>query len=240
MIARACRAGIALAVFLAAAGPGLAASPPGHKPGRGSIGAAIGGSMFTADGDYSEGAKARFWFSAHFRYVFTPWLRGQFTPGYTWSSYDASPAPFTDLNFPEDQTKAEYLTQIVPATVQLQYTTLRGAWLYHAGAGGGLYRVWVENRRKVLKDPATYELHRAVYPGLTGEIGAAYYFKERPDVSVDVTTGADWVFAEDDEAFVSGWNSFILVNHLRVGINYHFDVGSAAASAESAPEVPAP
>ena len=61
-----------------------------------------------------------------------------------------------EANFPADVTKENMLTLVLPVSAQLQYTQKRGAWLYHLGAGPGLYRVWVENRRKVLKDPLNY------------------------------------------------------------------------------------
>jgi hypothetical protein len=135
----------------------------GPAPGRGGIGGQIGGGLITGQGDYSAGAQARFSFTGHWRYVMTPWIRWQISPGFMWAGYDENePAPYRDLNFPDDSTKAEYLTNLVPVSAQLQFTHKRGPWLYYAGAGPGVYRVWIENRRKVLKDPQTFKLHHGL------------------------------------------------------------------------------
>ena len=224
MSKRACCVGIAWIVMLTAASVCLAADPPGNRPGRGSI----GGSMFPADADYSEGASPRFWFSAHFRYVFTPSWRAQVTPGFTWAGYGDEPLPFSDINFPADKNKSKVLTLVLPAEVQLQYTRLRGNWLYHLGGGGGLYRVWIENRRKVLKDPASLKLHRGVYPGVSAELGVAHFLKEHANIAIEAAVGGDWIFALREKQFPSGFDSFLLVSHVRVGTSYYFDLNRPA------------
>ena len=203
---------------------GTTASPDsGAAPGRGGIGGMIGGGQIFTDGDYSEGAQPRFAFAGYFRYVFNGWLRLQISPGYTWTAYKSStPIPFTDPNFAADSTKDEVVTQLVPVTAQLQYLKRSGKWLYHAGLGPGLYRVWITNRRKVLKDPVTLELHRGVYWGVGGQIGAERFLEALPNTSVEVNASSNWVFAEDDDRFVSGYNSFLGNVAIKVGMNYYW------------------
>jgi hypothetical protein len=230
MIRRAWFAGIAWVALLASASVCAAADEIGNRGGRGSIGGSIGGSLFTADADYSAGASPRFWFAGQFRYVFSPRLRAQFSPGFTWAGYSKDePLPLTDPRFPEDKTKEHVLSLLMPSVVQLQYTVPRGLWLYHAGAGGGLYRVWVENHRRVLKDPTTYDLHRGLYPGVSGEVGAALFLKDRPNLALEWAAGGDWIFAERDEQFPGGFNSFLLMTHVRFGASYYFDLMRPAA-----------
>lgn len=207
---------------------------PNYSPGRGSIGGQFGISTFRLDrwfgeswfGDYSEGAKNRFAFGASFRYVATPWLRFQVSPGLSWAGYHAEiPAPFDDVRFPDDHDKGDWLAIMVPISLQAQGVVRRGRMLYHVGAGPGLYRVWVQNHREVLKDPVTLRLHRALYPGASGELGVERFMTELSSTSVELTLAGHLAFSEDDEAFVSGLNSNALALELKVGLHYYFDTG---------------
>lgn len=233
MNARVRWATVAFAMLLAV--PGLAAeSGPdtsrvrtGSAPGRGGVGGMIGGSYFYAADDYSQGALPRFDFSGHYRYTFSPGLRAQVSPGFTWAAYSKNePPPFVDPAFPSDATKEHYLTQLVAVSVQLQLTTGRRPWLYYLGAGPGLYRVWVQDHRKVLRDPdpGSLVLHRDVYWGFTAEIGVERFLKALPSTSVEFSFVSHYVMAEDAQKFPSGWNSTIGVAALRVGVNYYFDL----------------
>jgi len=222
-------AGIALFAVLATASPCLAAV--GMAPGRGAIGGQIGGSFFWSDADYSEGAQARFAFSGHFRYVVNSRLRWQISPGFTWAGYSSStPIAVYDGRHPEDTNKSNNLTLLLPVSFQLQYLHHHGKWHYHLGAGPGFYRVWVENHREVLPDPVTLVLHRKIHPGLTGEFGVERFIKQLPSTSVEATTTTHWVFAQDDEAFPSGYNSFLAATEIRVGANYYFDMSRLSKS----------
>jgi hypothetical protein len=216
-------AGIALLAVLAAASPCLAGV--GMGAGRGAIGGQLGGSFFWADGDYSEGAKARFAFSGHFRYVLNKSLRWQISPGFTWSGYSSSvEQPVPDGRHPENSDKSSNLTLLLPMTFQLQYLYHTKKWHYHLGAGPGFYRVWIENHREVLPDPVTFVLHQKVHPGVTGEFGVERFLKQLPSTSVEATTVTHWVFAQDDEAYPSGYNSFLAATEIRIGANYYFDM----------------
>jgi hypothetical protein len=203
--------------------------------GIGSMGGSLGVSAFIADADYSSRRNAdgtfgdtdvreRFSFAATFRYGMTSSLRWQISPGYTWTGYtEDSPIPFTDPNFPADATKEKMLTQVLPVTAQLQWVVQRGGWLYHIGSGPGVYRVWVQNRRKVLKDPVSKKLHRGFYPGASGELGASRALKGLPGTELEFSLGGHWIFAERDEQFPSGFNSFLSFLDARVGLHYTFD-----------------
>lgn len=213
-----------------------AAPDSGATPGRAAIGAALGVSQFIADADYSEGAQPRLAFAGVFRYVMTPGWRLQIAVGHTWTAYEqATPEPFEDPNFPADSTKDEYLTQLVPASLQIQYLMKRGNWVYHAGVGPGLYRVWVQNRRKVLKDPVSLDLHRGVYTGMSGQIGAERFLVNLPSTSVEFTAAGHWVFAQRDEQFPSGYNSFLANIDLKVGVNYYFTLPSGRTGSTAPP-----
>jgi hypothetical protein len=204
-----------------------------HPPA--SIGGMVGGAGMFADGDYSNtrtptgeygdrDAAARFAFAANFRYSFNHWLRWQVSPGFFWVGYDhTSPLPFQDVNNPDDTTKEKVLTLVLPVSAQLQWTPRRGPWIYHVGAGPGVYRVWVENRRKVIKDPVTKVNHKGFYPGVSGQIGVERFLKASTSTALELSVAGHWAFADRPEQFPSGFNSALLGVEIRVGANYHFD-----------------
>ena len=216
-------AGIALLAVLAVAPPCLAAA--GMGPGRGAIGGQLGGSLFWADGDYSEGAKPRLAFSGHYRYVMNNRFRWQVGPGFTWSGYSGSVAmPVPDGHYPQDVAKRTNLTLLLPVTFQLQYLVHTKKWHYHVGAGPGVYRVWIENRRILLLDPVTFEKHRNLFAGVTGEVGAERFLRQLPSTSVEACVATHWVFADGNGKFPTGYNSFLAATELRIGANYYFDM----------------
>jgi hypothetical protein len=208
--------------------PAPAAKPAvvmGAVPRTGSIGGMFGASAFYASGDYVKGAQPRMAFNASFRYTVTPWLRWQFSPGFAWAAYSHDePAPFIDPAYPDQKDKEDHLTLVLPVTFQLHLLKPSGQWLYHVGGGPGLYRVWLENHRKVVKDPVTLEIHRQVYPGFSVEVGAAKYLKSLPAVSVEGAVTSHYVFSEDKKMFPSGYNTAVGVVEVRVGANYHFSL----------------
>jgi hypothetical protein len=205
---------------------------PAYKPGQGGIGGQLGGSYFGVDrmfgaewfGDYSRGATPRFSFAGQFRYVHSRHWRWQVSPGFTWTAYKpGTTIPPTDLDAPDDGVKDNVLVLLLPTTAQIQYVVKRGQWLYHAGAGPGVYRVWVENRRSVYADPRTFRLHRGPYPGGSIEFGAERFLKSITTTSIEVTWVSHLVLAQRAEQFPSGYNSNLMATELRIGLNYYFD-----------------
>jgi hypothetical protein len=226
-------ASIAVWAMLAVASPCLAGE--GMSPGRGAIGGQIGISRFWADGDYSEGASSRPAFSGHYRYVVSHRFRWQISPGFTWSGYSSQvPMPVPDGNFPEDVTKNTNLVLLLPMTFEIQYMMHTKKWHYHVGAGPGAYRVWIENERIPLVDPVTFSRHQGVYAGFTGEIGVERFTRALPSTSVEACVVTHWVFAQRDEQFVSGYNSFIAATEIRIGANYYFDMSRLAGRKSTA------
>ncbi|MEO5987614.1 MAG: hypothetical protein ABIU54_09170 [Candidatus Eisenbacteria bacterium] len=196
----------------------------GAVPGRGSVGGQVGVSSFLAEKDYSQGALPRMSFSGHFRYVINKGLRWQVSPYFTWSAYKVdAPLPFTDINFPADRTKDHFLTQIVGASSQLQFTGGKGAWRHHIGAGPAIYRVVVQNRRKVVKDPVTFRLHQGTYLGATAEFGIERFLKGLANTSLEWTAAYQGAFAKRDEQFPSGFNGSVHAFELRFGAHYYYD-----------------
>lgn len=219
----------------------------GLARGKGAIGVQMGASLFRADrilgsswfADYSSGAQGRLAFQAHWRYSVNSWLRWQVAPGFTWSAYTGDArAPFADPNFPADSTKGEYLTLMLPVSAQLQVTMRSGWWVYHVGAGPGIYRVWVENHRKVLKDPVSLKLHRGLYPGGSAEIGVERFLKGMPSTSLEFTIAGHLAVSRNDDDFPSGFNSNAMAIEARFGASYYFEPGDRKKTSTAGPKLP--
>lgn len=196
----------------------------GYRPGRGAIGGQIGGSSFLSEGDYSAGAQARLAFAGQFRYVSTPSLRWQVTPYFAWAHYkNDEPMPFQDPQFPTDATKDRVLTLVAGANAQIQWVFGGDPWRWHVGAGPAVYRVVVENRRKVLRDPATNRLHQGAYLGAAAEIGVERFLKALPNTSLEATLGAHSAFAKRSDQFPSGFDGQPVIVDLRLGGHYYYD-----------------
>jgi hypothetical protein len=237
---------VAVVSMLAVASACLGAES-GYYARRGGIGGQLGVSTFRLDrtlgqswfGDYSDGAKNRFAFSAQFRYVVSPHLRLQVSPGLAWAGYMGDvPVPMRDVRFPDDRYKGAWLTVMVPVSVQGQAVFRRGDWLYHVGAGPGLYRVWVQNHREVVKDPVTFRLHRGLYLGGSGQLGVERFLKELNSTSIEMTLASHLALAVRDDRFVSGLNSNVLAVELRIGANYYFDTGGKKKKSPEEPVSP--
>jgi len=244
MIARIGRMSVVLAMLVAAS-PCLAADP-GLQPGKGGVGAQTGLSTFRFDralgsdwfGDYSSDALTRFAFSGQFRYVVNPWLRWQVSPGFTWAAYKHDvPAPFPDLNFPGETVKDHYLTLLLPVSAQAQWYFMSGKnegggpkWVYHVGAGPGIYRVWVENHRKVLKDPVSLKLHRKLHFGGSAQLGVERFLTALPSTSIEASLGAHLALAQHDD-YVSGIDSNLMAVEFKIGTTYYFAFGEKKKTA---------
>src|SRR2546428_11728107 len=101
----------------------------------------------------------------------------------------------------------------------------REQWPYYVGAGTGVCRVWVENRREVVKDPVTLRRHRGLYAGASGQLGVERFLKVLPSTSIEVSAGGDPALTRPDEQVPSGFDSQLLALYGRVGGNYQLRPG---------------
>ena len=209
----------------AAAKP-VAPAPRGDQPGFGGVGAMLGLGYVPGYQDYSKYAQVRMSFSASWRYNISHSWRWQISPGFVWTGYSqhSNPAPFQDPNFPTDPYKDDYLTLILPISAQIQWVHRGRSLMWHAGLGPGAYRVWVENHRKVVPDPVTFDHHKGIYWGGSAEVGFEHFFKALPTTSLEVTLDGHYMDAKRDDQFPSGFNSAALAMGLRAGANYYFSL----------------
>ncbi|HUK63112.1 MAG TPA: hypothetical protein VLV15_07260, partial [Dongiaceae bacterium] len=175
-------------------------------------------------GNYAEGAQPRLSLAGSFRYVVNPRWRWQVSPYFTWNAYrTGSTLPFVDMNFPTERTKDFMLTQLAGANAQVQFTRTRGATVWHAGGGPAVYRVVLQNHRKVLKDPLTDRLHQGTYIGATGEVGVEHFLHSLTTTSLEWTAAYQWAYARRDDQFLSGFDANPGAFEIRFGGHYYFD-----------------
>lgn len=231
MIRRVRLAGVAVVLLLVSAPVVRAqtpdtttAKPIGARPGRGAAGAQAGTSYFVAEGDYSEGAQPRLSFAGHFRYLMSGGWQWQVSPYFTWSAYAVgTDAPFADPNFPTETDKDNHLTQVVGGSAQIQKAFGKGRTRWHVGAGPALYRVMVQNHRKVLRDPVTNERHQGLYFGATAEVGVERFLHKLNNTSLEWTLAWQNAFSKDADAFPMGYKGSVSAVELRFGAHYYFD-----------------
>jgi hypothetical protein len=231
MIHRVRLAGVAVVLLLASASLVHAQSPDttaakhaGSRPGRGAVGMQAGMTYFFAEKDYSDGAQPRLSFAGRFRYVINEGWQWQVSPYFTWSAYAVgTAAPFRDPNFPAEVDKDFNLTQVVGANGQIQKAWGEGRTRWHLGAGPAVYRVVVQNHRKVLKDPRTDRLHQGAYLGATAELGAERFLRSLANTSLEYTLAWHTALARRDDQFPSGYNGSVSAIEFRFGAQYYFD-----------------
>lgn len=200
------------------------AARSGARPGRGSIGAQLGGAYIVSGEDYAKNAQPRFSFAGSFRYVVSPGWRWQVSPYYAWNAYAADLArPINDLNYQGVPIQDVVLTQIVGGNGQIQRSGGSGTMKWHIGAGPAIYRVVVQNHRRVVKDPATRAIHQGTYLGATVEAGFERFLRSQPNVSLEWTAAYQTAFARNDKLFPSGFSSEPGAVEIRFGGHYYFD-----------------
>ena len=176
--------------------------------------------------DYSKYAQVRMSFSANWRYNLSRSLaladqpRTSSGPGY---SKHSNPAPFQDPNFPADPYKDDYLTLVLPISAQIQWVHRGRSLVWHLGAGPGAYRVWVENHRKVVPDPVTFDHHKGIYWGGSAELGFEHFFKSLPTTSSEVTLDSTTSTPSATISSPPGSTAPDWRSGLRVGANYYFE-----------------
>jgi hypothetical protein len=197
---------------------------PAARPGRGAVGGEIGGSWILAGDDYAKHAQPRLSFLGSFRYVISPHWRWQVSPYFTWAAYrTGTPLPFVDGRFPEDTTRDNVLTQVAGGNGQLQLMGGSKKWIWHLGGGPALYRVVVQNRRRVLMDPHTERLHQGTYLGATAEWGIEHFLGSLPNTSLEWTVAYQSAFARRDAQFIEGFNGTPQAVEFRFGGHYYYD-----------------
>lgn len=192
--------------------------------GRGSIGGQAGLLWLIAGGDFSKGAQPRLSFSGHFRYMISPAWRWQVSPYFGWNAYrTGEPAPYPDLNHPADVDKDHMITEIAGGAAQLQRVSAHGRTRWHVGVGPAVYRIVVEDQRKVSADPLSLERHHTTHLGATAELGWERFMKALPNTSVEWTFAYQTAFAADKTKFPSGWNDSPGGVEFRLGAHYYYN-----------------
>jgi len=228
-----------IALATACAGVAFAADTTpvkGPAPGRAGIGGQIGSSYIFAGGDYADGAQPRLSFAGHFRYQIDSHWGWQFSPQFTWNGYVSHvDAPYLAENSVGNNfTKQRYITQIAGLGSQLQYFGGDAGTRWHVGFGPAIYRVVVQNNRKVVRDTLSKELVRGAHLGASAEFGIERMNKRLPNTSLEATVALQTVFAGDDTKYASGWNGTPMLVEVRIGGHYYYDFRRPKPAAKGA------
>jgi len=95
------------------------------------------------------------------------------------------------------------------------------------GIGPSLYRVVIENHRKVVKDPISLELHSGGHMGGSAEFGWEKFMKKLPNTSIELTAAWHIAFAKSDVRWQAGWNDNPQALEARIGAHYYYDFRKA-------------
>jgi len=179
-----------------------------HAQARGTVGAAGGGMLFTADKDMSTDALIRPIGSLLFEYVSPTGVAGVLGAGFGWNAYEGRP---------------DTLATIWPFTFGLEYRFGHGTTVPRLGVGGGLYVITILNKLKVRMDPVSRVRLRTVHPGVYASVGVERFKTEK----MSYTLEALWhhIFSEDPQKFKSGYEGNDEFFEVRVGIHYYFEPG---------------
>ncbi len=209
----------------AASVPNAVAQP---KAGQGSLGMRIGVPYFVADSDTRSGQKPRLILDGNFQYKMSPSWRFATEFGYGWVGYGANaPSPYK-LRDPDTgdsvSTKQDVLTKIQPINATLIRSLNPGAtkWSPYIGVGANITRMEIVNKRRVIKDPATFVKWINWSFGAHGIIGTERWMGENKNVSLDWSLRWTYLLSKDTKHFPSGFtgnDSYLTANF---GVNVYF------------------
>jgi hypothetical protein len=201
-----------------------------YGPEKGSLGASVGVPFFLTDSDMKTGQSPRLIFKYHFGYVITEKWRFSTRGGFGWVGYDAVPAPFPlqqCCGDPPDETKGDQLSIVMPFTFTMNYThTLNDSWMLFGGLGPGLYNINIQNDRKTVHDPITFQRYKWWAPGIALEGGAEFFFPSNRNVSLEFMSTYNYMFSSDEETYPSGYNGNHSFVDFNFGVNVYFGLGT--------------
>lgn len=191
---------------LVGAGPAFAQ----ELAGKGGVGASGGLMLFTADNDMSSKAQPRLLGNLNFKYVLSPRLAIAGAFGRGWNAYDG---------------RGDTLAIVEPVTMGVEYRHVFEQWpryLPHAGAGIGIYSVYIRDYLRTTKDPSTFERRHTVDWGVNVGAGLEYFMTRSVTVSYDFVW--HYIFSENKEDFVAGFGENDSYIQFVVGANYYFSL----------------
>jgi hypothetical protein len=245
----------AVAVAIAATAASVSNAFAQAKPGQGSLGMNLGVPYFTSDADTRDGQVPRVILNAHFQYKIDERWRFATGFGYGWVGYkETAPSPYP-LRDPDSgdsvTTKRDVLTKIQPIQTALIYSFDPEAtkWAPYAGLGATITRMEIVNKRKRIKDPATFDEWVNWSFGANMLAGTELWMGEAKTVSLDWSLRWTYLFSKDLERFPSGFQNNDSFFNFNFGVNVYFWPGGkpietakepVPEAAPVAPPAPAP
>jgi len=234
---------VAVAITVTAASVSNAFAQP--KPGQGSLGINAGVPFFTGDEDTRYGQRPRLLFNANFQYKINPTWRFATGFGYGWIGYrDDAPSPYL-LRDPDTgdsvSTKQDVLTKIQPidASMIRSFKPNATKWSPYAGAGVTITRMEIVEKRKRIKDPATFDEWVNWSFGAHALAGTELWMGENKTVSLDWLVRWTYLFSKDTERFPSGFTGNDSYFNFNFGVNVYFWPGGKPIETAKEP-VPEP
>ena len=197
-------------------------------PGKASLGGMVGVPLIMGDDDLKEGASPRLIGEANFQYVFTPSWRLSASFGYGWSGYkDGTPTPYP-VRDPDTGDSVNVRDDMLSKFVPIDVTLIRSlkeqgkGWSPFVGAGVGMTRVEIVNKRIKIKDPATFDALASWSPNAHGLVGVEYVLPSNTNVSFDWSARWTQLLKDDPESFPSGFTGKHSFLSLTFGVNVYF------------------
>ncbi len=211
----------AMAIFVSNAGAEI-------RSGKASLGASVGMPFLMGDAELKEGQSPRLMGLANFQYVFTPSWRLSTTFGYGWVGYkDGTPSPYPlyDPDTGDSVTvRDDMLTKLVPvnATIIRALTPQGKGWSPYVGAGAGLTRLEIVNKRLKVKDPATFDPQATWSPNVHALAGVEYVLPSNTNITFDWNARWTQLMKSNDESFPSGFTGKHSYLNIAFGVNVYF------------------
>jgi hypothetical protein len=219
------------------------------KPGQGSLGLNVGVPFFTGDSDTRYGQRPRLIFNADFQYKINPGWRFATGFGYGWIGYrDDASSPYL-LRDPDTgdsvSTKQDVLTKIQPIHASLIRAFKPNAtkWSPYAGVGVTVNRMEIVEKRKRIKDPATFAEWVNWSFGAHALAGTELWMGENKTTSLDWSLRWTYLFSKDETNFPTGFTGNDSYFNFNFGVNVYFWPGGKPieTAKEPVPEpVPSP
>ncbi len=208
--------------------------------GRGSIGANIGGMLWTGGSDLSEGAEPRPHGELVFGYVWRTHTQFVSHLGFAWNGYNTSYIDGDGVRHEGGWSKLvprgfreSDLDLSRPAIARVGYLTAEiqrnfgiGKYQPHVNVGAGLYSWRVGSTRRVLVDPVSRNTTSHVSPGINFAIGVEDYASN--SVALDANVAAHYVMSADATRLPTAFNQNSHFVEVRLGLRWYFTISGAA------------
>jgi hypothetical protein len=207
--------------------------------GRGSVGANIGGMLWTGGSDLSDGAAPRPHGEVVFGYVWRTHTQFVSHLGFAWNGYNTSYIDGNGVEYKGGWSKLigrgyqesdldlerPSIARVGYLTAEIQRNFGIGKYQPHVNVGAGLYSWRVGSTRHVYIDPTSRNKTSGVSPGVNIAIGVENYVSNT--VAIDANVAAHYVMSADAARLPAAFNENSHFVELRAGLRWYFTISGA-------------